>query len=142
MFDPLSCLLAAAFRRRTMLATLAFVVAACGRADADPLDSQLMRHAPTVLKFCKSKGYKNVGVLKFRAAKVRGQWTDNVGPLNLDMATKLELALLLANRVQDPVGIVHDASSVAATIPARIICMPKADRRSSPSIHWLGGANT
>ena len=105
--------------RCTLLLILAFGVVVSNRAHADTadtLDRQLLRHAPGVLKYCQSKGYKNVGVLKFRVRKGRSALTDNVGPLNLDVARQLELALVLKNRVQRPLGIVHNASAVAAAI--------------------------
>ena len=82
------------------------------------MPTQLLKQAPEILKYCQAKGYNNVGVLKFRVKKGQAPVTDNVGPLNLDLAEQLELALVLANRVQAPLGIVHQASTVAATIPS------------------------
>src|SRR5262249_32259804 len=42
--------------------------------------------------------------------------SDNVGPLNLLLAGRLEVALVLANDPRRPVGIVADASSRAARV--------------------------
>ncbi len=84
---------------------------------ADGIEKQLLSQAPKLLSELKSRGYKNVGVLKFRVKKGNEAPTDRVGPLNLVLAEKLELALILANKVQDPIGIVRNASRKAATIP-------------------------
>lgn len=116
MLDAPSSSSALAVSSRGMLLVLALALAPPTPGRADPLDRQLLRHAPEILQYCQRKGYKNVGVLKFRVQKGQSALTDNVGPLNLDMAKQLELALVLANRVHEPVGIVHDASTVAATI--------------------------
>ena len=101
---------------RTILLALASIGAVFNQIHAAPLDRQLLQHAPVVLRYCQAKGYKNVGVLKFRVKKGRSAVTDNVGALNLDVANQLELALVLANRVQQPLGIIRNASAVAATI--------------------------
>ena len=101
---------------RTVLLAMASIGVVSNCVHAAPLDCQLLRCAPEVLRYCQKKGYKNVGVLKFRVNKGRSAVTDNVGPLNLDVANQLELALVLANRVQQPLGIIRNASAVAATI--------------------------
>ena len=116
MFDVRCFLSRLAVSRRTTLLAVVFAVVVSSRADAEPLDRQLLLHAPEVLKYCRDKGYNNVGVLKFRVKKGQAAVTDNVGTLNLDVANRLELALVLANRVQEPLGIVHDASAVATAI--------------------------
>src|SRR5262245_45663730 len=81
------------------------------------LERALVRQAPAVIKKLKEKGYRNVGVLKFMAAKEGGKATDNLGTLNLLLAQRLELALILANKPRDPLGIIENASVVAQTIP-------------------------
>src|SRR5262249_2554796 len=73
--------------------------------------------APAVIKKLKEKGYKNVGVLKFLAAKEGGKLTDNVGTMNSLLAQRLELALALANSPKEPIGLIENASAVAKTIP-------------------------
>jgi hypothetical protein len=83
---------------------------------ADDLERQLLRTAPVVMKALKEKGYKNVGVLKFRVKNGTAAATDRQGTLNQRLAQKLELALILANKVSDPVGILRNASATAATI--------------------------
>jgi hypothetical protein len=86
-------------------------------ARAGSLESELLNKAPKVLKYLRVKGYHNVGVLKFRVKKDKGPLTDNAGPLNLTLAHRLEMALILANDVRKPVGIIQDASAVAAKLP-------------------------
>jgi hypothetical protein len=87
------------------------------KADSRPatLDEQLLKQAPLVLGYLREKGYKNVGVLKFRI-RLEGEEepSDNVGPLNQALATRLEMALVLADDDKEPVGIIQDANTVAA----------------------------
>lgn len=105
---------------RSMVLSL-IVVGACICPDrralgADDLERQLLKHAPEVLSALKEKGCRNVGVLKFRVKKGSEPVTDRAGTLNLRLTEKLELALVLANKVQDPLGIVRNANKTAATI--------------------------
>lgn len=83
---------------------------------ADELDKQLLKQANTVLATLKEKGYHNVGVLKFRVKKGTEPATDRAGTLNLRLSEKLEMALILANKIQDPVGIIRNANKTASTI--------------------------
>ena len=95
------------------------VMAQLGIADAhsaDELERNLVRVAPELLQTFRSRGYRNVGVLKFRVQRGSDSATDRAGGLNMRLADKLELALILANKVKDPVGIVTRASRIAATI--------------------------
>jgi mono/diheme cytochrome c family protein len=82
------------------------------------LDQELLNQVPKVLEYLREKGYRNVGVLKFRIKKVgEEEPSDNVGPLNQTLATRLEMALVLANDDKNPVGILRDASLAAALTP-------------------------
>ncbi len=83
---------------------------------ADDLDKQLLKQAHTVLATLKEKGHKNVGVLKFRIKKGTEPATDRAGTLNMRLAEKLEMALILANKIQDPIGIIRNANKTASTI--------------------------
>ncbi len=81
------------------------------------LDEALLKEAPALLKYAKEKKYKSIGVLKFQVVRGRGAATDHAGPLNLTLARRLELALLLAGNPEDPsLVILRDASEKAATI--------------------------
>ncbi len=71
---------------------------------ADELDKLLLQHSRTILPTLKDRGYKNVGVLKFRVKKGDEPATDRAGTLNLRLAEKLEMALILANKIQDRSG--------------------------------------
>ncbi|MGA2256948.1 MAG: hypothetical protein ABSG53_20035, partial [Thermoguttaceae bacterium] len=100
-----------------------FGLAAAGAsARAADLERQFLKHAPQVIKYLEDKGCKNVGVLKFIVKKDadEGQgpgFSDRAGTLNLEAAQRLEMALVLANSARPPIGIVHNASRVAATTP-------------------------
>lgn len=92
------------------------------RADESPaasLNKQLQEQAPEILKQLRDKGYKNVGVLKFRIKKGTEPVSDSVGTLNMFLADRLEVALILANsnEATKQIGILKRASSVAAKIP-------------------------
>jgi hypothetical protein len=85
-----------------------------GKADEfDSLEKGMLKKAPQILRFLQAKRCKNVGVLKFRVKKPNEPITDNAGTLNMKVARQLEMALILANTVQDPIGVVHNASAVA-----------------------------
>jgi hypothetical protein len=80
------------------------------------LERALVRKGAELINKFKEKGYKNVGVLKFLATKEGGKLTDNIGTLNMLLAQRLELALVLANKPREPVGIIENASAVAQSI--------------------------
>ena len=89
---------------------------------AADLETQLFKHAPDVLKYLQNKGYKNVGVLKFTVKRdtesgQNSRFTDRAGAMNSDVAQRLEMALVLANHANPPIGIVHNASQVTVKTP-------------------------
>ena len=79
----------------------------------DPLDDALLDKAGGVIDQLKKKGFKNVGVLKFLVRQGDGAPSDDVGDLNLALANKLEVALILAN-TDDRFGIIDKASEQVA----------------------------
>ena len=85
-------------------------------ANGEALERELLRTARTVLEYSRERGYQNIGVLKFRVKKGEESPSDKVGPLNHSLPDRLELGLILANKVQAPIGIVRNASEVAAQI--------------------------
>src|SRR4051794_28938548 len=100
-----------------VLATLTVgLVAGPAARGEETLDAALLRQAPRVLGDLKAHGVQNVGVLKFRVKKGNEPVSDRVGTLNRDLATRLEIALVLAPDFRMPLGIIRDASAVAATI--------------------------
>src|SRR5207248_2440038 len=80
----------------------------------DNIDAALMKKAPEIVKFLKDEGYKNVGVLRFQLQKGKAKATYAAGPINGNMATRLENALKMENDPKCPVGIIHDAGAVIA----------------------------
>src|SRR5262245_66690165 len=85
---------------------------------ADTLEHQLRQEAPKIMQFLQEQGCRNVGVLKFRVKKGKAASSDNVGTLNMTLANRLEIALVLANS-PDPakqVGVIQNASVVAARL--------------------------
>src|ERR1700722_733245 len=109
-------------KHATSLAVVAaFSLLAALAAEDMPVDSlnrTLASVGPILIAKAKEKGYRNIGVLKFQVKKGTSPLTDNAGTLNLDLARRLELALILAknNNVADPVGVIKNASAVAAKL--------------------------
>src|SRR5215213_5211926 len=93
------------------LVVLAGVAAPAQAAD---LEGALLDRAKALIKHSQAKGYKTVGVLKFLGAKDGGDFSDNLGTVNALLARRLEVALVLANDPRNPVGVIDDASAVAA----------------------------
>jgi len=97
-------------------------------AEPETIDRALLKHAPEILRDLRSHGYKNVGVLKFRVQKEDGPISDRIGLINQSLADRLEIALILADELRAPLGIIHDASAVAATLPAANHLKPEGRR--------------
>jgi hypothetical protein len=89
-------------------------------AAPENIDAALQRVAPAIVKELDARGYKNVGVLKFRVADSDGVLRDNVGPLNRTLADRLEVALTLnlpdndKKEDKDKLGIIAGASDAIA----------------------------
>jgi hypothetical protein len=101
------------------LTTLAALLAAVGTTRADEAvppryDQAVRAEAPNILGMLKAKGYKNVGVLKFLVRNEGGKLRDDFGPINRTLADRLEIALLLALKKEDGIGILFRASDVVA----------------------------
>jgi hypothetical protein len=91
-----------------MVLTLAAMPAARA-ADKSSLDETLLQRAPEIVKYLRDHNWQNVGVLKFLVQKGTDPASDNAGPLNLSIARRLEVALVLANP-DEKLGIIRDAS--------------------------------
>jgi hypothetical protein len=81
--------------------------------DEDNLDQLLLRCAPGVIRYLREKDNHNVGVLKFLVQTGTEAPTDNAGPLNLSVARRLEVALILANP-DEKLGILRNSSAAVA----------------------------
>ena len=99
---------------------------------AHDVDRQMLAEAPGILKQLRDKGYHNVAILKFRIEK-GDQPVDRVGTLNMNLAERLEMALILKNDARNPLNIIHDASAVAAKTPG-------ADHRTPAGLKKLFAA--
>lgn len=82
-------------------------------ARADKLDAELVKGVYPVMQHILDKGYKNVGVLKFRVAKGKSPLSFNVGPLNSNLADRVENLLILYDNPAKPFGVIKNASQVA-----------------------------
>jgi hypothetical protein len=100
----------------TAALVLCLTVAGPASGHADTLSRELLERAPGVVEYVKAHGYRNVGVLKFLVKRGDEPISDRVGLLNLSLATRLEIALVLANSFPEPLGIIHDASAQASLL--------------------------
>ena len=99
---------------------VAFVIVRSVSAGED-LDSQYQVVAKDTLAKLRTAGVPTTGVLKFSVRIGNGPFTKSVGALNVRLAERLEMALVMANPAQeskakDQVGIVRGASDVANSI--------------------------
>jgi hypothetical protein len=83
----------------------------------ETLDRALLKQAPVVMRYLRERRIRNVGVLKFRVKQGDDPASDRAGLLNLNLAARLETALILADDPSDPIGVIHNASEVAASLP-------------------------
>jgi hypothetical protein len=102
-------------RLLAIAATLTVVSSVSAPARADNLDAALLKNAPEVVKYLKEHHCKNVGVLKFRVHKAGHPNSFTVGSINDNLPGRLEYALIASMPSDAPVGIIRDASGVAAT---------------------------
>jgi hypothetical protein len=109
---------AASLTKRSVLVlvTLSLTAGLPARAaEAPTLERGLVKQAPALIKRFQANGYKNVGVLKFLVNRAGAKGlNDNAGTLNMLLARRLEVALALANDPRKPIGILRNASAVAA----------------------------
>jgi hypothetical protein len=101
-----------------LLVALALLAVLPSAGVAGTLEQELLNHAPQLMKHVREKGYKNVGVLKFRVKKGNAEPSDTVGTLNMTLANRTEMALVLVNdpATDKQIGIIQDASSLAAKL--------------------------
>jgi len=92
------------------VAALLFASSAARAEDTPNLDVALTKQGPALLEALKGKGHKTVGVLKFRVGSEGGKLRDNYGPINLSLADRLELSLLLAMKKGDDFNVIFRAS--------------------------------
>lgn len=97
---------------------------------ADHIDDELIKRAPELVKTLQAKGYKNVGVLKFMVKAGKQAPNANIGPLNLVMATRVENALIHGLDSANPLGVIRDATKVAAAANPKFTTQTDAGRAS------------
>lgn len=88
--------------------------AAAPAARADHIDEGLIGASRELARSLNEKGYKNVGVVKFLVKKGRGPSDGTAGALNLNMAERLEWALVHGMDESKPLNVLHDATAIAA----------------------------
>jgi hypothetical protein len=90
-------------------------LARAAKEGVDNMDTALNAHAAQVLHYLREHHCQNVGIVKFRVHKGNKPVSFKVGPLNDNLAARLEMALAVsgANKADAPIGIIHDADHVA-----------------------------
>jgi len=98
------------------------------------LECQFQQAAKEILVELRSDNVKSVGVLKFSIRTGEdGGFPSSLGSLNMRLAEKLELALVMANpaaesQVANQVGVIRGASDIAAIIPGASHTNPKGQK--------------
>jgi hypothetical protein len=100
-------------------ATLLLGMLLAATARADNLDSALIKHGDKVMKSCRERGYKNVGVLKFRVKVGKEEPSLTVEPLCSNLAERLENLLVLLNNPKASLGILRAPGEVASARDTR-----------------------
>jgi hypothetical protein len=109
--------ISASHRHTTVLLLTLLFVPAAPASEKPTLERGLVKQAPALIRHFKANGYQNVGVLKFLVLRAdTRKFSDNAGTLNLLLAKRLEVALVLANTRDKPVGIIRNASATVARI--------------------------
>jgi hypothetical protein len=104
------------FRTLSFLALLAGLsLGLAAPARADRLDAKLTEALPRSGNFLMDTGYKNVGVLRFRAQRGTGKLGFGVGPINGNMVERVENLLILhtGSDKGPTIGITHEAGGAA-----------------------------
>jgi len=101
-------------RQGLMAAALFAAACAPGVVRADRLDNRLNAEMPAIVKSLKEKGFKNVGVLRFRVQHGDAKATFNP-PLSGNLPTRLENFLVIhGGPVEgDALAVIHDAGPTA-----------------------------
>ena len=86
-----------------------------GTAEADHLDAGLNIQAPQIVRVLREQGVKTIGVLRFRVQEGDGPETFSAGPLNGNLAVRLENTLVIhaGTDEQEALGIIHNAGQEA-----------------------------
>lgn len=97
---------------------------------ADHIDDELIKRAPELVKALQAKGYKNVGVLKFMVKAGKESANANIGPMNLVMAQRVENALIHGLDTDHPLGVIKNATQVAAAANPKFTTQSEAGRKA------------
>ncbi|HVS36029.1 MAG TPA: hypothetical protein VMS17_10655, partial [Gemmataceae bacterium] len=104
-------------RRRWIVAAVLLMLLSFGApVRAASLNSELQDHAKQVLDFLQAHDCRNVGVLRFQAKVGDAPVPANAGSIHQDVADRLTVALILADDLRRPIGVVRDASRRAAEL--------------------------
>lgn len=102
---------------RSLIPLLAAVLLggpAASRGADEPFAASIEKRGAAVLAALKKNGFTNVGVLKFLTRQGDGPFRDDSGELNTTLATRTQVALVLAADPDDPFGILDQPSKFVA----------------------------
>ena len=102
-----------------------------GLARADKLDQKLNAQMPEIVKDLAARGYKNVGVLRFRAQKGNRPESFSLGPVNGATAARLEALLVMhvGDSKGPRFGVIRDASAAAAAAKVGAWATDRAEQK-------------
>lgn len=83
-------------------------------ARADNLDQKLVDQASKILAALEKNGYHNVGIIRARVQIGSREPSFTVGPINGNLPTRLENALVMHLGSEPKIGIIHNASKAAS----------------------------
>src|SRR5262245_36535586 len=96
-----------------VVATVAMPLTAAPRARADALDRALNDRMPDLVQRLRDRGYRTVGVLRFRAQKGTRPASFQVAPINASLTARLENLLVIHAGTDEAraLGVLHDPSA-------------------------------
>src|SRR5437868_13775516 len=118
------------------LGSLALLLVGVSPARADNIDNELRSKALLIMKDLEARGYKNVGILKFQVKQGNSPPTLTAGKLNYVMATRLENALVMADKTDAPIGLTRGASAEAAAKDKSATYLTLEGRRNLFKVHY------
>jgi hypothetical protein len=108
---------------------------------ADHIDDSLINASRDLARTLHEKGFKNIGVLKFLVKKGNARPDGNAGALNLNIAERIEWALIHGMEESKPLAVIQNATHTAARgVPhfsVRSVQARKALFSHKYPLHWV-----
>lgn len=96
-------------------AAIALLMAIGHAAEPETIDEAFQQRAGAILEFARAKDARNIGVLKFQVRIGDEPATGSAGELNLNLARRLTVALILA-LPDEKMGVIGNANEILAAM--------------------------